>query len=1321
MALAAIDGPSLASVGGAGVEFRVLGPLEVLEDARALPIPTGLQRTLLLLLIIHANRVLSAERIADDVWGGQLPASGTKALAFHVSRLRDALSPGRSDGAPTGGLTTEPGGYVLRVEPEVIDAVRFERLVRAAHGRLHEDPIAARAILDQALDLWRGDPLADVAYADFAQPEIRRLQGLHLDALEDRLETDLALGRNVAAVPELEALLEHDPLREHVRGLLMLALYRSGRQAEALRVAGAGRRLLSEELGIDPSPELLQLEARILAQDPSLRQGGPVPTVAARPRNPYKGLRAFGEADSIDFFGREALIGRLHSRIEELRHGSRLLAIVGPSGSGKSSVVRAGLLPAVRASAAADESTWRIATMVPGTAPFRELAAALAESGHRAAPAAVERAETTGHLSPLLEGALRGHRLLLVIDQFEELFVRVDEEVGDRFVRGLVAALAAPHDLVGVITLRADMLHVPLRQPGIGELIRSGIELITPLAREELERAILRPAEAVGVDVEPGLAAEMIADVEHRPGALPLLQYALTELFERSDGRRLTRDGYAAIGRVSGALGAQADAAWRGLDAAGREVAQQLLLGLVALTDSGVATTRPVLLAELDSLADDPEQARSVLDHLARRGLLTFDRDPVGREATVVIAHEALLEHWPRLSDWIDDLREDLWTRRRLADAAEEWEASGRSPGFLAGGSKLERFEAWANGTRLRLTASQEAYLEASVAERERISRLEAARVARDRRLERGARLVWRVLVGVVVVGVVLAGGLSVALITEQQAAVEQDDIARARELAVASEGKEPQLGILLALAAADATVGRGYVTEEAYDALQWALQDAQAAFPTGALPVGVRASPGGPRGIFLVGPEQLMRLASNMVERPLTTDECRIYLHRASCPPVGPPGNDVELDIRTVGGVIAADSLATDALPGTAVRVVSELPVDLASLAAPFEDASGIEVAWDQVEGDMDARLDQEPRPDVAIVWRPSSVARGASSGALLDLEGRVDLSGLAGAAGDRLMRLGLVSMSPSGAHPGRYGAPLALTVDDLLWYPPGAFERAGYEPPATRMALDALVERLHEDGRVPWCFGMEESDPNETSAAAWIEGEYLDSGGLARYDGWVRGELPSASAEMRSAFEGFGRSVSGAGGVFGGLESALRTPDRIASLPMVALDEPGCWLYRGGSMARATWPEGLAARAAAIALPATRPESSTLLGRVAQVVVLHDRPEVRRFASWLLSRSFASVMGTALCDDGLFPVRDVPAPVRCDLRAQVERLRASLGAGTFRVRALDVLPPEVESAFMGDVGGFLWEMRTSGSTLLGDELLADLAWADLHATPGD
>jgi DNA-binding SARP family transcriptional activator len=1320
----------------APVEIRILGPLEVLADEHAIEITSARQRALLTLLAVNANRVVTPDRIVEDVWGTDTPASGTKVLAFHVSRLRDALAPGRRSGEPSGGLETEAGGYVLRVDPDAIDAVHFERLAHEAHRRLPEDPVAAHAILDDALGLWRGDALADVAYAEFAQPEIRRLEELRLGGLEDRLDAELRLGGHLEAVAALEDLLASNPLRERVRGLLMLALYRSGRQAEALRVGGAGRRLLSEELGIDPSPDLVRLEAQILAQDPEL--DSPAPLAGARTvraRNPYKGLRAFGEADSADFFGRETLVGRLATRVEEVAHAGRLLVVVGPSGSGKSSVVRAGLIPVLRGSTRLGTGAWQIVTMVPGQDPYRELAAALQASGQPAAAGAVEGAEVTGNLATLLGEALPtdGGRMLLVIDQLDELFVRVDEETGSRFLAGIGAAVAEPGTpLVVVATLRADFLHVPLALPGFGELVRNGTELIGPLARAELERAIVRPAAAVGVEVDPALAVEVVGDVEHRPGVLPLLEYALTELFDRSDGRRLTRDGYAAIGGAIGALGRRADEAWRSLDRDDRDVAQQVLLALVDVADSGVATARRVPRAELDSTTGGAEgRVQAILDELGRRGLLTFDLDRVSGAPTVEIAHEALIVHWPRLADWIDDLREDLRTRRRLTDAAHDWDAGSRSAEDLASGTRLDRFLAYARGTRLRVGAGERSYLDASVAERDRLEKVEVERSARESQTERRARAARRALVGVMVLGLLFAGGLSAALFAQGQAAVEQDAVVSAGGLAassVASLGKSRQLSVLLALEAANATAHSGYVVEDAYDALQWALQEAQVPFPSGRLPSGVRMAPDGPRSVFLVGPETLVRLGIEYVRRfrssvALSADECRPYVREASCRPIDAPAAGVVLGIRTATrGVVPAASLPTVAGASSHVRALSELPVDVSSVLASVEGRSGVTVDWGPAAGgSLEGRLDARDIPDIAIVSRPSYVVTAARDGWLVPLDGLIDSIELAAEVGPYAMGLGRVTDTRKATF-AQYALPIAASVDDLLWYPKAAFAAAGYRAPATGAELRDLVAAIERDGRTPWCLGLEAGNRSGTAAAAWVEDAILDVQGPAGYDSWVAGQTSFADPEVTAAFDALGTLVARPPDVLEGLAGAAWIGESVAALPMLLAEGPRCWLYRGSSSDRLGFPAGMA-MLAAVPFPggstgATGGSSPAVLGRLYQVVVLHDRPDVRQVVAELVGAPFAAAVTTGLGGSGIFAVRSTTLPSDTVMAAVAGRLRSSLEAGTFRVRGVDLLPAKVASAFLEDVMSYLTEARFEGSrpSTDGMEWSADGAWAEVR-----
>jgi DNA-binding SARP family transcriptional activator/ABC-type oligopeptide transport system substrate-binding subunit/streptogramin lyase len=258
------------------VEFRLLGPVEALRDGSVIPLGGPKQRALLALLLLHPNEVASRDALTEALWPKRAPGTVEHSLDVQISRLRKTLSPEQP-------VLRRSGGYVLEVEPERVDAYEFERLLEQARrdnavGE-HSDALAA---LEKGLGLWRGAPLADVTYEEFARTEIERLEELRLLATEERFEAELALGRHESAVPELEALTAKHPLRERLRGQLMLALYRSGRHAEALGVYTDTRKRLVEDLGIEPNRQLRELEQAILRQDPALDPPKPATTVGRR-------------------------------------------------------------------------------------------------------------------------------------------------------------------------------------------------------------------------------------------------------------------------------------------------------------------------------------------------------------------------------------------------------------------------------------------------------------------------------------------------------------------------------------------------------------------------------------------------------------------------------------------------------------------------------------------------------------------------------------------------------------------------------------------------------------------------------------------------------------------------------------------------------------------------------------------------------------------------------------------------------------------------------------------------------------------------------
>jgi DNA-binding SARP family transcriptional activator/energy-coupling factor transporter ATP-binding protein EcfA2 len=459
--------------------------------------------------------------------------------------------------------------------------------------------------------------------------------------------------------------------------------------------------------------------------------------------NPYKGLRAFQETDAADFFGRERLVEQLVERFCE----SRFVAVVGPSGSGKSSVVKAGLIPALRQGAIKGSENWFVTEMVPGDHPLEELELALLPVAVDPPPSLLEPMQkdrrgmlrTIRRILPGEEGA----ELVLVIDQFEELFTLVeDEERRAFFLDSLLAAITAPHSpLRVIITLRADFYDRPLQIQPLGQWIKENTEIVLPMTAEELTWAIQEPARRAGVGMEEGLTPAIVADVVNEPGALPLLQYAMTELFDERRNGAMTRAVYEEIGGVLGALGQRAEEIYESLDLAQQEAARQLFLRLVTLGEGVEDTRRRVLRAELDSIGQqstannqqstvsgqqseirNPKSDISIIiDSFGRARLLTFDRDLATRRSTVEVAHEALLREWGRLRRWLDESRADIRMQRLLAASATEWEGAGRELGFLLRGSRLDQFEDWAKEMGVALTEEERDFLAVSLrARRER-------------------------------------------------------------------------------------------------------------------------------------------------------------------------------------------------------------------------------------------------------------------------------------------------------------------------------------------------------------------------------------------------------------------------------------------------------------------------------------------------------------------------------------------------------------------------------------------------------------------------
>lgn len=462
--------------------------------------------------------------------------------------------------------------------------------------------------------------------------------------------------------------------------------------------------------------------------------------------NPFKGLRPFRESDAAHFFGREALIQDLLERLTEENELNRFLAVVGPSGSGKSSVVHAGLVPPLRNGRLPGSDKWFIVDMTPGTHPFEEVEAALLRIAVNPPPSLMEqlRADERGLLRAVhrVLPADSDVSLLLVIDQFEELFTLTeDSSVRARFLDSLVTAVMANRSRLRVIvTLRADFVDRPLQYVDFGDLMRQRSAFVLPLSADELEAAITQPVTELGMALEPELVTQIIHDVGDQPGTLPLLQYVLTELFDQREGSLLTKAAYDAMGGLEGALGRRADEIYQSLDEAGRAASRQLFLRLTTLGEGVGDTRRRVRRTELSALVAERGDAQSpnalpfdrVIEEYGRYRLLTFDHDPTSREPTVEVAHEALLEAWGRLRQWLEESRADIRLQRLLASFTAEWLTHNKESGFLLSGSRLEQFKEWRHGANIALTTDETAFLQASTAQQRQQEELEEKRQQRE-------------------------------------------------------------------------------------------------------------------------------------------------------------------------------------------------------------------------------------------------------------------------------------------------------------------------------------------------------------------------------------------------------------------------------------------------------------------------------------------------------------------------------------------------------------------------------------------------------------
>jgi TIR domain len=523
---------------------------------------------------------------------------------------------------------------------------------------------------------------------------------------------------------------------------------------------------------------------------------------------PYRGLLTFDEEHADFFFGRDSDVQRL---IEKLK-ATRFLAVIGASGSGKSSVVRAGLIPALRRGALPESHVWAIRKLTPGAHPLTSLAAQLLRLYQQDAMQKTLDQMTDDsrslHLAVSLAMAERPatERVVWVIDQFEEVFTLCrDERERKQFFSNLLYAASIPDGRnVVLITMRADFYQKCAAHSDLSARIAAHQTLVSPMEQDGLRKAIEEPAWRVGLEFEQGLVATILEDLANQPGALPLLEHALLELWERRRGRMLTLEAYRESGGVDGAIAARADAIWESLGEGEQVIVRRIMLRLTQPGEGTEDTRRHAGMRELVTGTGEGDAVEGVVRTLADARLLMTGTDEQTGDEVVDVSHEALIRGWPRLRRWIDEDRVGLRVHRRLTEAAQEWQRMNRDEGLLYRGARLAQTVEWRERNQDSVNELEQEFLNASIALQS------GEQLAAQRRRRR--------TVAGLTIALVLISLFGVVAVRQYLRAAHERDESRSRELAANALSQlplDPELALLLSIEAASLSP-----TAQAEDAL---------------------------------------------------------------------------------------------------------------------------------------------------------------------------------------------------------------------------------------------------------------------------------------------------------------------------------------------------------------------------------------------------------------------------------------------------------------------------------------------------------------------
>lgn len=617
------------------------------------------------------------------------------------------------------------GQWSLQRADRLVEQVGNALVTAHAAGVAHRDVRAANVLLDESDNMF----ICDFGIA--SQPD------------DDQPDADMIADMRDFATTVRELISGTD--RQSPATALMDSDLAMPRAVDAV---------LSRALAAAPNASFESMAEFVLAWSAAVGTGGgvgPVGTAAdrtssdrrlaarqlsARARagvNPYRGLRSFAEADAREYYGRTSMVDALCVAAD----GSPLVAVVGPSGCGKSSLVHAGLIPHLR-----ERVGLLVTTMTPGTRPLAALHAALSV----VSTMPLDEADPQGSIASVARQSALG--LVLIIDQFEECWTLPDVAERDRFMSALTTASTADMPVSVVVTLRADMYDRPLQDPAIGALFGAATFPVTPMSAAELEDAVRLPAARAQVGFEDGVVSSIVTETASNPGSLPMLQFALFDLFERRVDGCITAAAYQALGGVAGALAGRADDLYLRSSIDDQEHIRQLFQRLVNPGEGVPDSRRRALIGDL------PERTRLLADQFVTTRLLVLDHDRVTREPTVEVAHEAILTRWTRLASWIDDDRRWLAQLHHLTAAARACDDAGRPAAELYRGSRLEAALECLPRRQAELTPRE-------------IDFVEAGQQARDSYLQqerRSAVRLRRALVGVALLLVVATVSAAIAV-----------------------------------------------------------------------------------------------------------------------------------------------------------------------------------------------------------------------------------------------------------------------------------------------------------------------------------------------------------------------------------------------------------------------------------------------------------------------------------------------------------------------------------------------------------------------------